>query len=69
MLLVEKHPASRRTGQTNTSRWQLILSEYASIRQRLLDSEALLEGTNLALYTINQTTLVSMDTCCQHGTL
>ena len=34
------------------------MSEYNSVRARLLNSQALLEGTNLMLYTINETTLV-----------
>ena len=33
--------------------------EYSNIWARLLNSQALLEGTGLCLYTINQTTLVS----------
>ena len=41
-----------------TSRWKLVLSEYNNIRARLLNSQALLEGTNLMLFTINETTLV-----------
>ena len=44
--------------QTYISRWKLILSEYNNIRTRLMNSQALLEGTNLMLYTINETTLV-----------
>ena len=36
-----------------------MLSEYASIRARLLNSQALLEGTKFVLYTLNETTLVS----------
>ncbi len=44
------------------------MKEYSSIRQRLLNSEALLEDMNLALYTINETTLVSIYVLCCHGT-
>lgn len=63
ILLSEKHPAAKRRtvpGQRRefTSRWKLILSEYNSIRNRLFNSQALLEGTNLVLYAINETTLV-----------
>ena len=58
--LVEKFPTAKRgPGQKYTSRWRLILTEYSNIRQRLLNSGALLEGVNLALFTINETTLVS----------
>uniref|UniRef100_UPI00358E8398 uncharacterized protein n=1 Tax=Myxine glutinosa TaxID=7769 RepID=UPI00358E8398 len=39
------------------SRWKLILSSYNGIKQRLLNSEALLEGTDLVLFSINETTL------------
>ena len=35
-----------------------MLSEYNSVRARIQNSQRLLEGTNLMLYTINQTTLV-----------
>ena len=40
------------------SRWELVVSEYNSIRARLYNSQALLEGTNLMLYSINQGVLV-----------
>ena len=64
ILLAEKYHGPRRRSSPGgnrvyTSRWRLILSEYNSIRTRLLNSQALLEGTNLALYAINETTLVS----------
>ena len=62
LLLCEKFPQSRREVHAGkpctTSRWKLILSEYNSVRARLLNSQVLLEGTNLMLYAINQTTLV-----------
>ena len=62
LLLCEKFPQSRRevhAGKpSTTSRWKLILSEYNSVRARLLNSQALLEGTNLMLYAINETTLI-----------
>ena len=62
ILLAEKYPGPKRHSSPGgnrvyTSRWRLILSEYNSIRTRLLNSQTLLEGTNLALYTINETTL------------
>ena len=62
-LLTEKHPNPKRQSSPGrrrvyTSRWKLVLSEYNVIRDRLFNSKALLEGTNLALYTLNETTLV-----------
>ena len=41
------------------SKWNLILKEYNALRARLYNSSGLLEETKLALYVINQTTLVS----------
>lgn len=41
-----------------TSRWKLVLSAYNSVRARLLNSQELLEGTNMVLYNINEATLV-----------
>ena len=67
ILLTDKHPHPRRhssPGQQRrgfTSRWKLVLSEYNAIRSRLFNSHALLEGTNLVLYAINETTLVRID--------
>ena len=63
LLLAEKHPTPKRVRhvgqrQVFTSRWRFILNEYNSIRSRLVNSQALLEGTNLVLYPINETTLV-----------
>jgi len=64
ILLCQKFPHPRRevnagTGRpVYTSRWKCILSEYNSVRARLLNSQALLEGTNLVLYTVNETTLL-----------
>lgn len=40
------------------SRWKLVVSEYNTIRARLYNSQALLEGTNLMLYNINEGVLV-----------
>ena len=37
----------------------LILKEYRSIRARVYNSPQLLEGTNLALYHVNQNGLVN----------
>lgn len=61
ILLCAQYPQPRRErGQRPryTSRWKLVLSAYNAIRARLLNSQALLEETNLVLYTINETTLV-----------
>lgn len=66
ILLCDKYPTSRKEAKeagrraSYTSRWKLITSEYHFIRQRLLNSEALLEGTNLVLFNINEITLVSL---------
>ena len=54
----QPHREDRRNKSTYTSRWKLVLSEYNSVRARIQNSQRLLEGTNLMLYTINQTTLV-----------
>ena len=40
----------------STSRWAMVISDYNSIRARLLNTSAL-EGINLALFSINETTL------------
>ena len=60
--LSDKFPKPCRTDvrgrRSYTSRWRLVLSEYNNIRARLLNSQALLEGTNLVLFTINEATLV-----------
>lgn len=61
ILLCQKYRQSKRevdSGKiTYKSRWKLIISEYSSIRARLLNSPVL-EEINLMLYSINQTTLV-----------
>ena len=48
----------RSQGIQYASRWELVVSEYNSIRARLYNSQALLEGTKLMLYSINQGVLV-----------
>ena len=40
-----------------TSKFQLILGEYHKLRGRLLNSEALLESTNLVLFNVNESSL------------
>ena len=49
---------SRQGSTRYTSRWDRILSEYNSIRARVLNSASVLEGTTLALYPINKATLL-----------
>lgn len=49
---------SSRGKERQTSRWKLILSAYNGVRARLFNSQALLEGTNMVLFTINETTLL-----------
>ena len=62
--LCTRHPHPRREAvgharrRAYTSRWKLVLSDYNSLRSRLHNSHALLEGTNLVLFTINEATLV-----------
>jgi len=46
-------------GRTYVSRWDKVLQDYSALRARLFNSLDLLEGTNLLLYAINKTTLVS----------
>ena len=46
------------------SRWKLVLREYSALHARLYNSSRLLKETKLALYTINQTTLVSLKYYC-----
>ena len=61
ILLCQKYRQSRREVDLGKvmykSRWRLIISEYNSIRARLLNSPVL-EETNLMLYSINETTLI-----------
>ena len=62
--LCEKYPTGRKesvgSGRPKIiSRFKMIVTEYHMVRNRLLYSEALLEGTNLVLYSINEYTLVS----------
>ena len=61
ILLCQKYKQSQRVVDSGKvsykSRWKLIISEYHSIRARLLNSPVL-EETNLMLYSINETTLI-----------
>ena len=43
---------------TYTPRWKFVLQDYNTVRARVFNSQALLEGTNLMLYSINETTLI-----------
>ncbi|PIK51978.1 hypothetical protein BSL78_11126 [Apostichopus japonicus] len=56
ILLCEKIPQARKN-DGYTSRWRLILSEYNKVRHRLLNSEDLLEGTELVLLHLNEAML------------
>ncbi|XP_065902068.1 uncharacterized protein [Dysidea avara] len=61
ILLTTRHGQSKRTTDANgkrryVSRWDLVLQDYSALHARLYNSLNLLEGTNLALYTINTTT-------------
>ena len=62
MILCDTYPSGQRVvshGRVHQkSRWRLIIAEYMGIRGRLLNSDRLLEETNLHLYTINETTLM-----------
>ena len=40
------------------SRWRCLLEAYNQVRSRVFNSQRLLEGTNLALFALNETTLV-----------
>lgn len=57
MITQPKKEAGLHGRMVYTSRWSLILRAYNQVRARLLNSEALLEGTNLQLFTINEATL------------
>lgn len=60
ILLCEKHTQSRKGSDgRQVSRWRLVVLEYSAICARLMNSQALLDGTSMALYAINQTTLAS----------
>ena len=45
-------------GVMYASRWKLVVCEYNNIRSHVYNSQALLEGTNLMLYSINEGVLV-----------
>ena len=60
--LCELHATAKREVASNgrvyyTSRWRLILAHYNRIRARLLNSRALLTGTDLSLFPLNEVTL------------
>ena len=61
ILLYQRHSISKREVKAGkvvcTTRWRLVISDYKSIRARLLNTTAL-DGVNLVLFTINETTLV-----------
>ena len=45
---------SEAQGTSYVSQWQLVVCEYSFIQARLYNSQALLEGTNLMLFNINE---------------
>ena len=61
IMICDKHPNPVRGkaggARTYTSRWKLILTEYAALRSRLFNSQPLMEGTGIFLFPINETTL------------
>jgi len=52
------HRNPRRKGKDSTSRWTLILHDYGTIWQLLLNNGPIMQSTNLQLAEVNQTTLV-----------
>ena len=64
LLLIQRHTSpikgvDRSGKSTYTSRFKCIVSSYNDIRTRLLNSQELLEGTNLTLFHINETTVTN----------
>ena len=61
--LCQRHPHARKEvcGERprHNSRWKLILQDYSRVHARVTNSLALLEGTNLQLFTINERTLMA----------
>lgn len=60
--LCDKHTQPKRTTdssgrRTYESRWKLVLKEYSQAQARLFNSSRLMAETNLALFSINETTL------------
>ena len=62
VLLCEEFPVARKSriaGQKSyTFRWKLVVSAYNAIKIRIMNNEAVLKGTKLALFNINETMLV-----------
>lgn len=48
--LCRLHPCGTQSGGTKRSRWALILADYVSIREAVLDSPRLMAQTNIQLY-------------------
>ncbi|XP_056120618.1 uncharacterized protein LOC130097702 [Rhinichthys klamathensis goyatoka] len=55
--LCRLHPSGTQSGGTKTSRWALILADYVSIREAVLDSPRLMAQTNIQLYEQSQRTI------------
>ena len=52
------HSPLRRNGK-NVSRWRLILDKYHNIRNLVTLHDRLMNATNIQLYEVNQTTLLT----------
>ncbi|CAM4694811.1 unnamed protein product [Leuciscus chuanchicus] len=52
------HRSPRRKGKSSSTRWTLILHDYGTIRQLLLNNGPIMQNTNLQLVEVNQATLV-----------
>lgn len=52
------HKSPRRKGKSSSTRWTLILHDYGTIRQLLLNNGPIMQNTNLQLVEVNQATLV-----------
>ena len=51
------HQRSKTTQGSTVSRWNLILSDYAQIRDCVLSNFRVMSGTSIQLYQVNMTTL------------
>ncbi|KAL0961650.1 hypothetical protein UPYG_G00353430 [Umbra pygmaea] len=55
--LCHLHPCGTQSGGIKRSRWALILADYVSIREAVLDSPRLMAQTNLQLFELSQRTI------------
>ena len=56
--LCSLHPSPRRKGKRADTRWSLILRDYRRIRQLVLGNGLIMQGTEMQLVEVNQTTLI-----------